>query len=150
MVVIYGFILRNLRTFYVYSSQLLCVCVCVCVRTRVFACVQIDLFCKEPVFWDVTPYTLVEVDQHFEGMYCLHVHCWRGSQTSSSCFFLGWLTLQHWRWRMYVFSKTVDLYQTTQHHIAEASTSQSLPWKPQMNFFFSSSNTLTHYLCIYF
>jgi hypothetical protein len=106
---------------------------------------ETNLFCEESVFWDVTPCTLVEVDQHFKGMFCLHVQCQRVSQASSSCFFLGWLTFQHWRRRMYVSSKTVNLYQATQHHIAEASTStsQSLSWKPLMNFF---SHRWTHWL----
>jgi hypothetical protein len=27
---------------------------------------------KMAVFWDVTPYSLVEVYRHFRGAYCLH------------------------------------------------------------------------------
>jgi hypothetical protein len=52
---------------------------------------------KSSVFWDITLYSLAEVNQHFGGATCL---------LPVSCWFLLWLIPQPWRWRQYAPLKT--------------------------------------------
>lgn len=58
-------------------------------------------------FWGVTPCSLVEVQPHFGGMYCLHL--------SLVHWLLVWLTLQLWSVSMSAWN-AANSYQTIWHH----------------------------------
>jgi hypothetical protein len=64
---------------------------------------------KSIIFWDITPYSLVQVHWCFGGFYYLHLPRSNGkpnkqaASTVSVCCLLG--LLWHWKWRQYVSLK---------------------------------------------
>lgn len=40
-------------------------------RARISVIIRVTM--KSVIFWDTIPYSLVEVDQYFKGMFCLHI-----------------------------------------------------------------------------
>jgi hypothetical protein len=65
------------------------------------------------VFWDITPCSLLKVNQRFRGTCCLHLQGQRISQARNQCvaelcflppsyWFLACLILQNWRWKQYI------------------------------------------------
>jgi hypothetical protein len=45
---------------------------------------------KCTIFWDVMPWSLVEIRRRFRGTYCINLHI----KSSKSCHLLAWLPLR--------------------------------------------------------
>jgi hypothetical protein len=102
---------------------------------------------KISIFWDITPCSLVKVNRHFGGTYCLHLQGRRISQTKNQhqiCFafcllqanfLLGYSSSL--KMKAICFSKTLaDCHQTAQHYMPEERTYHE-PEDLEQWFFFS-------------